>query len=168
MSETNDSVINELENLNQANEQGKTEKKPRKPGSGRPKGAKNKVKNEVNQDASSQPGNNDFKPIDDYKKENLKTEIADATQAPLENILNASPENSNLVKIKLDAKNLVMAEIFIDSILQKILNAIGFKIELEPMSENDLKIWAELAPEMKLEKSWPNFFKFYLLAKAKN
>lgn len=143
------------------------EKKERKKGSGRPKGSKNKSKNETTETLNNNDSNG-FKPIDDYKNENEKNESETNISDSLDSVLTDSPENSNLVKIKLDKKNLVLAEIFIDSILQKILNAIGFNIEFEPMSDNDLEIWEKLAPEVELEKGWKNFFKFYLIAKAKN
>lgn len=161
----NEAVTNELDSI--LNNSVPPEKKERKKGSGRPKGSKNKSKNETTETVDNN-NSGGFKPIDDYKKENEKNEIETNVNDSLDSVLTDSPENPNLVKIKLDKKNLVLAEIFIDSILQKILNAIGFNIEFEPMSDNDLEIWEKLAPEVELEKGWKNFFKFYLIAKAKN
>ena len=170
----------------------KNGKKPRKPGSGRKPGSKNKPKiietiNEASNETSNEINENDFIKIDEYKNENevkeneVNNEAANNEAANNEAANNEAANNeaanneaaninvnNDLVKIKLDKKNLILAEIFIDSILQKILNTIGFSIELEPMSETDLEIWEQLAPDYEIKKSWGNFFKFYLIAKAKN
>lgn len=166
----------------------KNGKKPRKPGSGRKPGSKNKPKiMETINEASNEINENDFIKIDEYKNENevneneINNEAANNEAANNEAANNEAANNeasnneaaninvnNDLVKIKLDKKNLILAEIFIDSILQKILNTIGFSIELEPMSETDLEIWEQLAPDYEIKKSWGNFFKFYLIAKAKN
>ena len=166
----------------------KNGKKPRKPGSGRKPGSKNKPKIiETINEASSEINENEFINIDEYKNENevieneVNNEAANNEAANNEAANNEAANNeaanneaaninvnNDLVKIKLDKKNLILAEIFIDSILQKILNTIGFSIELEPMSETDLEIWEQLAPDYEIKKSWGNFFKFYLIAKAKN
>ena len=155
----------------------KNGKKPRKPGSGRKPGSKNKPKiietiNEASNETSNEINENDFIKIDEYKNENEVKENEVNNEAANNEAANNEAANINvnndLVKIKLDKKNLILAEIFIDSILQKILNTIGFSIELEPMSETDLEIWEQLAPDYEIKKSWGNFFKFYLIAKAKN
>ena len=155
----------------------KNGKKPRKPGSGRKPGSKNKPKiietiNEASNETSNEINENDFIKIDEYKNENEVIENEVNNEAANNEAANNEAANINanndLVKIKLDKKNLILAEIFIDSILQKILNTIGFSIELEPMSETDLEIWEQLAPDYEFKKSWGNFFKFYLTAKAKN
>lgn len=95
-------------------------------------------------------------------------EIKNPTPPPSQDLPPVNEKDNELVEIAIDAENLALAEVFIDSIAQKLLNTIGFKINLNPMSDNDLEIWAKLAPPLRLARSWENFFKFYLIAKAKN
>ena len=113
-----------------------------------------------------------FIDIDNYIKENEVNENTIPPEAQ-QNIIdderiNVNEKDNELVTIEINAKNLMLAEAFIDGIVQKILNLIGFKMELNPMSENDLEIWAKLCPPIELKRSWENFIKFYLIAKAKN
>lgn len=72
------------------------------------------------------------------------------------------------VLIEVAAENLELADAFFTGIADKILKRIGFSMELEPMTDNDLEIWAKLAPPLELERSWKNFFIFFLIAKMKN
>jgi len=113
-----------------------------------------------------------FIDIDGYIKENEVNENTippEAQQNVIDNEnINVNEKDKDLVTIEINAKNLMLAEAFIDGIVQKILNLIGFKMELNPMSENDLEIWAKLCPPIELKRSWENFIKFYLIAKAKN
>lgn len=113
-----------------------------------------------------------FIDIDNYIKENEVNENIIHSE-PEKNILetekiNVSEKDNELITIEINAKNLMLAEAFIDGIVQKIINLIGFKMELNPMSQNDLEIWAKLCPPIELKRSWENFIKFYLIAKAKN
>jgi hypothetical protein len=113
--------------------------------------------------------NNEKTIIEENKQKdiNLGVDNNNSNNSIIDN-LNIESNGAELVEIKLDKKNLMMFDIFLDSIAQKILNTVGFKIELQPMEDNDLEIWEKLAPPLKLTRSWENFFKFYVVAKVKN
>lgn len=117
----------------------------------------------------------DFQPIDTYYNENKvnPTEEKKSTETFGESSgLNNSPETEiktektvESVMIEITPEKLELIESVFDAVLIKIVGVLGFNIELEPMSEKELKVWAQITPPINLERSWKNAMFYFLLIK---
>lgn len=73
----------------------------------------------------------------------------------------------NEVLIDITAENLDILDSVLSSICEKLFKVIGFEVELQPMSEKDLELWAKITPPISLTQSWRNSLMFFLFTKLK-
>lgn len=117
-----------------------------------------------------------FKGIDEYynqnklsveeeKKSTESTGQSTTTETTQPGPVAQVEEPKEKVLIEITPDKLELVESVLDAITLKIINTFGFSMEIEPMSEKELKVMAQLTPPIELERSWKNAILYYLLIK---